>query len=76
MVNSYLVYVIWIKKIVPSGPVSGKTLLENEVSLRSVSLYEFSSLSVEVLQYNLIGLEGFVDRLKSNQSRMGAPLLE
>jgi hypothetical protein len=76
MIDSYLVYVIRVKKIVPSGPVTSETLLEDKVGLRSVLLDEFSSLSVEVLKNNFICLEWLVDGLKGNQSRVRSPFLE
>jgi hypothetical protein len=77
MVNSYFVDVIIVEKVIPSSRIVVESIMEDEMSLRSILLDERSYLSVEVLQLIEIGGPPWlVDWLIGGESWVRTPSLE
>jgi len=71
MVNSNFINVIISKEIIPSVRFVMERIVENEMSLWSISLNHLSYLSVEVFKDNQVGvLPWFIDWLESGECAM------
>jgi len=71
MVNSNFINVIISKEIIPSVRFVMERIVENEMSLWSISLNHLSYLSVEVFKDNQVGvLPWFIDWLESCECAM------